>query len=124
MRDYEKWTLLFTRALIVFIFLWHGLPKAFSPSMASEKFIAMGFPGFLGPIIGWVEVIGAILILAGLWWKWANYVLAAIILVAVIVVHLPNGVTAGLERDLLIIAATLTIAVHGPGPFALHKHES
>ena len=57
---------------VVFVFLWHGIPKAFNPAMAMEKFVSMGFPGFLGPIVGWAEVIGGVLLLIGLYHKYAN----------------------------------------------------
>lgn len=113
-------SLLLTRIVIAFIFLWHGIPKAFNPSMAMEKFVSMGFPGFLGPIVGWVEVIAAILILVGFLHKWSNYVLAAIIVVAILGVQIKSGtVTAGLERDLLIVVANLTLASFGPGKYAI-----
>jgi putative oxidoreductase len=113
--------LLFTRLVLVFIFLWHGIPKAFNPSMAMGKFAGMGFPGFLGPIVGWVEVVAAVLILIGLWHKWATLALGIIIVVAILGVQLKNGVTAGLERDLLILAATITLMGFGPGTFALSR---
>ena len=117
-------SLLLTRIVIAFIFLWHGIPKAFNPSMAMEKFVSMGFPGFLGPVIGWIEVIAAIFILLGFLNKWSNYVLAAIIVVAILGVQLKAGtVTAGLERDLLIVAANLTLAGIGPGKYAMQPEK-
>lgn len=119
--DFKKVSLVLLRVLVVFVFLWHGIPKAFNPSMAMEKFVSMGFPGFLGPIIGWVEVIAAILILVGLWHKWANITLAIVIAVALISVHIPKGVTAGLERDILLLGALLLLAACGPGMCAIEK---
>ena len=121
MANWKGWSSLLLRLVVVFVFLWHGIPKAFGPSGAMEKFVSMGFPGFLGPIVGWVEVIAAVLILIGLWHKWANLVLAVVIIVAILGVQVKNGVTAGLERDLLILAGTLVLAAHGPGLFALQK---
>ncbi len=122
--DLKGWSLLGLRAVIVVIFLYHGLPKALQWGMAMDKFVAMGFPGFLGPIVGIAEVVGAILIIVGIWHKWANYALAAIIAVAIIGVQIPGAVkagkflTAGLERDLLILAANFVLAWHGPGKLA------
>ena len=117
-------SLLLLRLVIIFIFLWHGIPKAFQWSMAADKFVAMGFPGFLGPIVGVLEVVAAILILIGFWHAWANYLLAVIIVVALIGVQIPKGgVHAGLERDLLILVGTLVLAAHGPGMCALKNNE-
>ncbi len=107
--------LLLLRMIIVFVFLWHGVPKAFNFEMAMNKFETMGFPGFLGPIIGWLEVVGATFILIGYQNRWANLLLISIIIVAIIGVQLPKGVTAGLERDLLLLVAGLVSAFWGPG---------
>ena len=90
--------------------------------MAMEKFVSMSFPGFLGPVVGWVEVIAAILILIGFWHKWANLVLAIVIAVALIGVQIPKGgVSAALERDLMILVANIALMALGPGKYALRK---
>ncbi len=115
----NRLTLLGLRLVIVFVFFWHGIPKAFSIEIAMQKFEGMGFPGFFGPIIGWFEVIGASFILVGFQNKWANLLMAAIIIVAIVGVQIPKGVTAGLERDLLLLFATLISAFFGPGLFAI-----
>ena len=113
LRKYRKPALIFLSLVVVFVFLWHGVPKAIDPAMATEKFIGMGFPGFLGPIVGWLEVIAAVAILVGIWHAGANLLLAVIIVVALVGVQIPKGVTAGLERDLLVLAATLLLAAEG-----------
>lgn len=110
---YRKYALVFLALVIVAIFLWHGIPKAINPEMANEKFEGMGFSGFLGPIVGWLEVIAAGLILIGVWHRRSNLLLAVIIIIALIGVQIPKGVTAGLERDLLILAGTLLLAAEG-----------
>lgn len=109
------------RLVIVFVFLWHGIPKAFGIEMAMEKFEGMGFPGFLGPIIGWLEIIGAAFILVGFQNKLANLLMAAIILVALVGVQIPKGITAGFERDLLLLVSTLVLAYFGSGQLAIKK---
>ncbi len=121
------WGPLVMRIVIAAIFLYHGIPKAFQWGMAFDKFVSMGFPGFLGPIVGIAEVVGAVLILIGFWHKWANYGLALIIVVAILGVQIPGAVKAGkllpagLERDLLIVAGNLWLAWTGPGKCALEK---
>jgi len=107
------------RAALALIFLWHGVPKAFSPDVGVEKFVNMGFPGFLGPIVGWVEVVGSILLVVGWGTRWASLVLAGVIAVAILGVQLPQGYQAGLERDLMILVSALALAVVGPGALSL-----
>ena len=120
-QEYKSWSLLGLRMVIAVIFLYHGWPKATQWGMAMEKFVGMGFPGFLGPIVGIAEVIGAVLIIVGIWHAWANYALAGIIIVAIVGVQIPGAIkagkllTAGLERDLLILAGNFVLALHGPG---------
>ena len=109
------------RVTVAFVFLWHGIPKAFHIEMAIHKFETMGFPGFLGPVIGWVEVVAGFSILVGFQNKNANLLLAAVIIVAIVGVQAPKGITAGLERDLLLLVGNLVSAFFGPGLFAVHR---
>ena len=110
-----------TKLLLVAIFLWHGIPKALDPPFAIDKFVGYGLPGILGPITGWVEVIAAPLLYVRAAQRGAIVVLATIILGALITVQLPNGITSGLERDLLILAALGVLAFSGPGAFGIGR---
>ena len=82
-----------------------------------------------------VELLGGFLVLAGLFIPLASIPMAAVLLVAIFTVHLPNGfssiklqsVTAagahfgqpGYETDLLYLAALLALVIGGAGPWAL-----
>lgn len=117
---FSDYSLLLLRLMVVFIFLYHGVPKALNWSLAAEKFVGMGFPGFLGPITGIVEVITSVLILLGLYNKISNLVLAFIMAGAIAGVHIPASVaagtvTAGLERDLMLLAGVIVLAALGAG---------
>ena len=109
---YALWIL---RLTLVAIFLYHGLPKAIFWSMATEKFISFGLPGFLGPITGIAEVIASVLLLFGRFWRFSNLLLLFIIAGAIVTVQLPNFLedakkVAGLERDILILVGHLTLS--------------
>lgn len=108
-----------TRLILVIIFLYHGAPKAINWTLASEKFIKFGLPGFLGPITGIVEVVAAFLLLLGLFWQVSNWVLLFIIAGAIAIVQLPgfladSSKVAGLERDLLILVGHLVLLAFPP----------
>jgi uncharacterized membrane protein YphA (DoxX/SURF4 family) len=111
--------LLLTRAVIASVFLWHGVPKAFNIAAAMNKFTGFGLPPVLGPITGWVEVIAASMLLLGLFHSTAVLSLLAVIIGALVTVQIPGGVSAGLERDLLILTGLTLLAFTGPGRFAL-----
>jgi putative oxidoreductase len=100
--------------------------------MASTKFVSMGFPGFLGGPIGVIEVIGGVLLLLGIWFKWTNWTLAGIIVVAALGVHVPGSwhasveagkliLTAGLERDVALASMFWILSAYGPGKFVFAK---
>lgn len=97
------------RVIIAAIFLWHGIPKAFDPDAGAAKFIEFGLPGPLGPTVGVVEVVAAVLLTVGVVQRWAAGALLVIILGALVTVQIPAGITAGLERDTLVLAGLLVI---------------
>lgn len=95
--------------VIAAIFLWHGIPKAFDPGAGAAKFIEFELPGPLGPTVGVVEVVAAVLLAVGVVHRWAAGALLVIILGALVTVQIPAGITAGLERDTLVLAGLLVI---------------
>jgi len=116
--------LLAMRLVVGFIFVWHGAEKFFYPGVGVDKFVNMGFPGFLGPVIGGLEVVGALLLVVGFQVRYVSVVLAGIIFVALVGVQLPQGFQAGLERDLLILGAALILFAYGSGKLALRPDDS
>ena len=98
-----------TSLAVAFVLLYHGVPKALDPGMAMEKFTAMGFPAFLGPVVGWAEVVASIMIVTGFKGKWGALSMIVVIGVALLFVQLPKGVTAGFERDLLLLVALFSL---------------
>lgn len=101
--------LLALRLVVVAIFLWHGWPKAIDPSAAMEKFTRMGVTSWLGPVVGWAEVIAGLALALGFMHRWASAVLLVIILGALVTVQIPGGISSGLERDVLITASLLVL---------------
>ncbi len=89
---YTDVALLVVRILLGFELLWHGLPKLIDPAAAGEKFVGMGFPGMLAPVIGVLEVGAAALILVGYLTPMAIIVAFAIIAVALVAVQCRRAV--------------------------------
>ena len=127
--QFSDYSLLLLRLTVVFIFLYHGIPKAVNWALAMQKFVDMGFPGFLGPITGIVEVIASVLILLGLYPKASNLLLVCIMAGAITGVHIPASlaagtVTAGLERDLMVLSGLLVLAAFGADALSLNPSQS
>ncbi|WP_330632880.1 DoxX family protein [Halocatena halophila] len=111
------------RLLLGFVFLYHGVPKLLDTTATIGAFESLGLPGLLGLVVGVLEVVGAVLLILGVATPIASLVLAAIIVSAIGLVHLPEGsIAAGLERDLLILGASIVVFTAGPGRYALNTH--
>ena len=124
----ENYSLLLLRLMVVIIFLYHGIPKAIFWPAASQKFVEMGFPGFLGPITGIVETILSVFVLVGIYSRFSNLVFAFIMAGALTGVHIPDSIaqgilTAGLERDLMLIVGVLVLAAFGPGAWSISSKD-
>jgi putative oxidoreductase len=132
------WSVLPLRLIVGYGFMIHGYSKLMN---GPERFIAalqalhVPAPTVMGWLTIWFELVGGAAILAGAFVTMTSIPLAAILLVAMFTVHLPygfssiklRGVTAagpqfgppGYEIDLLYLACLATLAISGPGPFAL-----
>jgi putative oxidoreductase len=137
----KRWPLLPLRLIVGFGFIDHGLAKlAKGPDAFANILQAMGVPG--AHFMAWstilVEILGGLAVILGLFVTLASLPMAAVLLVAMLTVHLPYGfssiklqaVTAagpqfgppGYEVDLLYLlylACLAALVLGGPGPLAI-----
>lgn len=126
------------RLVVGYGLLEHGYAKLVR---GPDEFIAilhaigMPFAFFFGWATTVIEVIGGLLILCGAFVPLASVPMIAVLLVATLTVHLPNGFSSikllsydasgahfgqpGYETDLLYLAALLALCFGGAGPFSL-----
>lgn len=114
------------------IFALHGWQKLEMGVPGVTGFLgSLGFPmpAFFAVVLIAAELIGGILLILGAFTHWAAKILAIVAVVALVSVHLPNGffiANGGYEFILLILAATVSVMITGPGKWALdsklHKH--
>ena len=121
---WQHLSLLIMRIVIGGLFVYHGLPKVTDINRTMGMFASMGFPGFLGPLVGVVEVVAGIFLIVGILNKWSTIALGVIMLVALVGVQIPGAlsqgsVTAGLERDLVLLIAVLISGVFGSGAYSV-----
>jgi putative oxidoreductase len=118
------WILTVLRVVLGAIFLYHGIPKLLNMSGTMGFFSSIGLPGWLGVIVGVVEVLAGIALVLGAWSRWASYATVVVMAGAIIWVHLVHwsGISGALERDVLILIGLLVIAWHGPGRLAVHGY--
>lgn len=133
-----RWAAIPLRLIVGYGFMAHGYAKlARGPDAFAVILQAIGVPA--PHLAAWatvlVELVGGFAILLGAFVLLASIPMAAVLLVAMITVHLPYGfssiklvaVTAtgaqfgppGYETDLLYLACLATLVLGGPGPLAV-----
>jgi putative oxidoreductase len=136
--ELARWAPVALRLIVGYGFMEHGWAKL---ARGPESFIhilqALGMP--LPHVLAWatilVELFGGAAVLLGAFIPIVSIPMAAVLLVAIATVHLPNGfssikleaVTAagpqfgqpGYETDLLYLACLVALVVGGPGAWAI-----
>src|SRR5574337_23182 len=101
------------------LFIVHSLGKF--DSSAGGFFSSVGLPSEMAPLIGLLELIGGMLLIAGVLTRIASSLLAIEMLI--VMVHLKKlqsfSGKNGLELELLIFVILLTIIALGPGRISI-----
>src|SRR5215467_3910318 len=133
-----RWSALPLRLIVGYGFIAHGYAKVVNgPELFAAALQALGVPA--PQLMAWTtigfELLGGLAVLAGAWIPLVSVPLAAIMVVAIVTVHLPFGFTSiklravtaagpqfgppGYETNLLYLAALATLVLGGPGPLAI-----
>jgi putative oxidoreductase len=120
------WGIALLRIVVGVVFFMHGLQKLFQMGVpgVSGFFASLGIPApeVAAVVVSLVETVGGLALILGVLTRLAGVLLAADMLVALLVVHQPNGFFAGdggVELVLVLGAAALALAITGPGALAL-----
>ena len=135
-RTADDVALLLLRLTLGLVMLAHGVQKAFGwfNGFGFEAtlafFASIGVPGPVALLIILLETAGALALLAGLFGRLMALGHAAILLSAVLLIHLANGfymnwdgsqAGEGIEFFVLATAIALTIAVKGSGAWSVDR---
>ena len=124
----QGWGLTVLRVVVGIVFLVHGAQKLFVFGFGGVAGLLEGLgvpaPGLFAVVVTVVEIVGGIALILGLFTRVAAIMLAVDMLVATLTAHLSNGFFAqngGYEFTLLLLAASVALAVAGPGEAALDR---
>lgn len=122
---WQGWGITGLRLVTGIVFFAHGWKKFFVDGVSGFTAylgqLGIPVPGFFGPVVASVELLGGLLLILGLLTRWAAIPLAITMLVAAVTVHAKNGffLPAGFEYTLVLFAATTGLVLEGSGAFAV-----
>ena len=124
--DTAPYAITLLRVSLGILFLAHGLLKVFVFTLPGTAgfFASVGLPGFMAYIVTPMEIVGGLMLIAGLYTRWVALALFPILLVATFKVHGPAGWLftnegGGWEFPAFFAIATLVQFLLGDGAYGL-----
>jgi putative oxidoreductase len=111
--------LLLIRAATGLVFFHHGWLKLMNVSGTVHFMSILGIPAGLAYVAIFVEVVGGLMLILGIWTRPAAVATGIVALVAAFVAVVPNKGFLGAEFELLLAAVSFGIALIGAGRLRL-----
>jgi putative oxidoreductase len=117
-----------SRVFCGIVFIVHGTPKIMNLAAAQERFVGMGFAGWMAIPIAVLEFFGGILLVVGFLTRPIVALFILEMIVAGVKVHLPHGfevyhmgdpTARGYEYVLALILLLVTVMMFGAGPVSI-----
>lgn len=112
--------LLLIRLAVGVIFLTHGISKLTNMEGTVAFFDGLGVPSFMAWVVALIETLGGAAMILGIYTTFAGYLLACVMIVAIVLVKSKMSFQAA-ELDVMLLASSLGIAFSGPGKYSLMR---
>ncbi len=117
------------RLILGYVFLLAGAQKLLYPAAAGERFLGLGFPlpAFTAGLVGVLEALCGLLILAGLFTRLAAVPVAVIMAVAIATTKLPRlaggfwEFAPAVRLDAAMLLLALFVIINGADRFSLDR---
>jgi putative oxidoreductase len=118
--------ILIGRVLLSIIFIQSGWNKIFGYAGTVEHMEAAGVPGALLPLVILTELGGGLLVVLGVFTRWAALALAGFCLLAAYLFHHPSDPEQIISfmKNITIAGGFLVLAGSSPGAYALDNRRS
>jgi putative oxidoreductase len=111
--------MLAARAMLAYIFVASGITYIGQYGGVVDYMQSNGVDGRLLPLVILTELGGGLLVLFGLWTRWAAIALFGFCLLTVVFFHLGADQAIELRKNVAMAGGFLTLATFGPGAWSL-----
>jgi putative oxidoreductase len=111
--------MLVARAMLAYIFIVEGAEKITSYADVVQYMQANGVDGRLLPLVIITELGGGLLVLFGLFTRWAAIALAGYCVLTILFFHLGADQVIELRKNVAMAGGFLALATFGPGAWSL-----
>ncbi len=111
--------LLLVRVGLALVFMAHGWDKISTMSDTIAFFSSIGLSSIFAYLVAYIEFLGGIAMLLGVFTGWAGILLAITMLGAIGKVKLNLGFIGGYEFDLMLFLAAIAISLSGAGKYTV-----
>lgn len=121
MKDLKVCGMFLVRVALGAIFVAHGWQKISMMDGTIGFFGSLGLPVAVAYLVAYVEFLGGLAVLLGVYSRIAGYLLAIVMVFAIFLVKIHGNFigTKGYELDLILLASSLAVAWNGSGPYSL-----
>lgn len=113
--------MLLIRLALAAVFIAHGWSKIQDMAGTIGGFGTFGLAPFWAYLVAWVELLGGIAMLLGIFTKWAGWLLAIVMAAAIYFVKGSAGFLGGYEYELVLLLVALGVSFAGPGAYTINK---
>ncbi|MBS3108968.1 DoxX family protein [Candidatus Woesearchaeota archaeon] len=119
----SDWAPTVLRVVLGIVFIAHGYGKLWGGAPGMEAFtgmvVGLGMPAFMAYVAAIVEFFGGILVLLGLFTRYAATLIGIVMLVAIFRAKWGMPLVGGYELDLALLAIAVALMLSGPGKLSL-----